>query len=59
MADEPKPESVTLSECHWCASVTINAQSDTCACGGEFYPVSKVVEAGARIMSAWLEDVQS
>jgi hypothetical protein len=38
-----------LTECVHCGHVTLNGESDTCACGQELYPVSKNVPPGTRL----------
>jgi hypothetical protein len=45
-----KPDkSVEIAECIWCDCVTINPESETCACGEEFSPTTKRVPPGTRI----------
>lgn len=46
---------IAISECIHCDCLTLNAKSDTCACGNELYPVSKNVPAGTRIRGSLLE----
>lgn len=54
-----RPESVQLAECVHCGSLTIEPQSDRCACGEELYPSIKSVKPGTRIMNASFDEVKS
>lgn len=51
-----REQPLELAECHDCDSVTVNPQSDRCACGREFYPVTHLVDAGVRIRGHVLDN---
>jgi hypothetical protein len=40
---------IRLSFCFKCDAITLNSESDECACGTEFYPVEKHVPDETRI----------
>jgi hypothetical protein len=48
---------INVAECIHCGSLTLNPESDECACGEELYPVSKTVPPGTRIVGAGLDQI--
>jgi peptidyl-tRNA hydrolase, PTH2 family len=40
---------IVVTECVSCGALTLNAESDYCACGHELYPVSKTYHPGSRV----------
>ena len=53
----PDRMKVEIAECIHCESLTLNPESDRCACGGELYPVVKIVPPGTRVGDAGMGDV--
>lgn len=57
LASARSREGCEIAECIHCESLTLNPESDQCGCGGELYPVVKIVPPGTRVGDAGMGDV--
>jgi len=47
--------SVEVAECIWCGGFTLNPTANTCGCGEELAPTTKLVPAGTRIRAVYID----